>query len=46
MKPYGDGDITVARRKVAGSSLDVVIEFFSIYLILPAAQGPGILKQK
>jgi hypothetical protein len=28
-------------RKVVGSELEVVNEFFSIYLILPAALGPG-----
>jgi hypothetical protein len=28
--------------KVAGSSPDEVIEFFSIYLILLAALGPGV----
>jgi hypothetical protein len=27
--------------KVTGSGLDDFIEFFSIYLILPAALGPG-----
>jgi hypothetical protein len=32
-----------ASRKVAGSRPDEVIEFFfSIYLILPAALGPGV----
>jgi hypothetical protein len=31
------------RRKVAASRADEVIEiFFSIYLILPAALGPGV----
>jgi hypothetical protein len=29
-------------RKVAGSRPDEVNEFFSIYLILPAALGPGV----
>jgi hypothetical protein len=29
-------------RKVAGSSPDEVIELFSIYLMLPAANDPGI----
>jgi hypothetical protein len=29
-------------RKVAGSSPDEVIDFSSIYLILPAALGPGV----
>jgi hypothetical protein len=29
------------RRKVAGSRPDEANEFFSIYLILPAALGPG-----
>jgi hypothetical protein len=28
-------------REVAGSRLDEVNDFFSIYLILPAALGPG-----
>jgi hypothetical protein len=30
------------RSKVAGSRPDEVIDFFSIYLILPAALGPGV----
>jgi hypothetical protein len=30
------------RRKVAGSRLDEVIFFLSIYLILPAALGQGV----
>jgi hypothetical protein len=29
-------------QKVAGSCSDEVIEFFSVYLILPAALGPGV----
>jgi hypothetical protein len=29
-------------QKVAGSNPEEVIEFFSIYLILPAALGPGV----
>jgi hypothetical protein len=29
-------------REVAGSRPDEVNEFFSIYLILPAALGPGV----
>jgi hypothetical protein len=29
-------------RKVAGSIPDEVIGFFSLYLILPAALGPGV----
>jgi hypothetical protein len=29
-------------QNVASSSPDEVIEFFSIYLILPAALGPGV----
>jgi hypothetical protein len=29
-------------QKVAGSRPDEVNEFFSIYLILPAALGPGV----
>jgi hypothetical protein len=29
-------------RKVAGFIPDEVIEFFSIYLILPADYGPGV----
>jgi hypothetical protein len=32
----------VAWRKVAGSRADEVNEFFSIYLILHAALGPGV----
>jgi hypothetical protein len=32
----------ITSRKVAGSRLDKVTEFFSIYLILPAALGPGV----
>jgi hypothetical protein len=31
-----------ASRKVAGSGLDEVNEFFSIYIILPIALGAGI----
>jgi hypothetical protein len=31
-----------ARRKVADSRPGEVNEFFSIYLILPAALGPGV----
>jgi hypothetical protein len=29
-------------RKVAGSTPDEVIFFFTIYLILPSAQDPGV----
>jgi hypothetical protein len=32
----------VASRKVKGSRSDEVIEFFSTYLIFPAALGPGV----
>jgi hypothetical protein len=31
-----------ASKKVTGLSLDQVFAFFSIYLILPAALGPGV----
>jgi hypothetical protein len=30
------------RQKVAGSRLDEVNEFLSVYLILPYAPGPGV----
>jgi hypothetical protein len=34
--------LTSEMRKVAGSRPDEVNEFFSIYLTLPAALGPGV----
>jgi hypothetical protein len=45
---YGERGIVVGLRhyatswKVADSSPDEVIEYFAIYLILPAAVGPGV----
>jgi hypothetical protein len=33
---------TIRSRKVVGSKADELIERFSIFLILPAALGPGI----
>jgi hypothetical protein len=41
--PYTDAVAHYAtRRKVAVSTSDEVSELFSIYLILPAALGPGV----
>jgi hypothetical protein len=34
--------VLATSRKVTGSRTDVVNEFFSIHLILPAALGPSI----